>query len=193
MSGPPADSVSASVTSRSVTIPSGESVAEPNCRPDSLRVDRASQLQPAPPPPGKRKGVASIATARIPAMASSFRVTRRFRFLSGNRHHLILQHPLNSTTQMRTVGIRARPPIIHSPGPYVHQPGTSLIGGPGMPRGEKFSIGIIQTTCSSDPQANLDKTVARIREAAKLGSQVICTQELFRSQYFCQLRRHRHF
>src|ERR1051326_3216182 len=56
-----------------------------------------------------------------------------------------------------------------------------------MPRNPKFTIGIIQMTCSADPQANMDKIVARIREAAKRGAQVICTQELFRSQYFCQL------
>ena len=35
--------------------------------------------------------------------------------------------------------------------------------------------------------ANLDKLISRIREAAQQGAQVICTQELFRSQYFCQL------
>jgi N-carbamoylputrescine amidase len=56
-----------------------------------------------------------------------------------------------------------------------------------MARPNKFSIGIIQMTCAADPQANLDKVVARIREAARRGAQVICTQELFRSQYFCQL------
>jgi N-carbamoylputrescine amidase len=34
----------------------------------------------------------------------------------------------------------------------------------------------------------MDNAVAKIREAAKAGAQVICTQELFRSQYFCQLQ-----
>ena len=53
--------------------------------------------------------------------------------------------------------------------------------------GDKFSIGIIQMSCTADAQANLDKLVAQIREAAKRGAHVICTQELFRSQYFCQL------
>src|SRR5271156_2622740 len=41
--------------------------------------------------------------------------------------------------------------------------------------------------CSPDAQANMEKIVVKIREAAKMGAQVICTQELFRSQYFCQL------
>ncbi len=37
-----------------------------------------------------------------------------------------------------------------------------------------------------DTQANLDKAVLRIREAAASGAQIICMQELFRSPYFCQ-------
>ena len=41
-------------------------------------------------------------------------------------------------------------------------------------------------SCSADPQENLDKAVARIREAADRGAQIICLQELFRSQYFCR-------
>ncbi|MGN6368539.1 MAG: carbon-nitrogen hydrolase [Phycisphaerae bacterium] len=56
-----------------------------------------------------------------------------------------------------------------------------------MPQSDKFHVGIIQMTCSADPQANLEKVVSRIKEAAKQGANVICTQELFRSQYFCQL------
>jgi N-carbamoylputrescine amidase len=52
---------------------------------------------------------------------------------------------------------------------------------------QKFNIGIIQMACSPDPAANTEKIIAKIREAARLGAQVICTQELFRSQYFCQL------
>src|SRR6516162_7697935 len=40
--------------------------------------------------------------------------------------------------------------------------------------------------CGLDPQANLDHAVEKIREAAKRGAQIICLQELFRSQYFCR-------
>jgi len=50
----------------------------------------------------------------------------------------------------------------------------------------KFSIGLIQTTCALDPAANLDRTCEKIREAAKKGAQIVCTEELFRSQYFCR-------
>jgi N-carbamoylputrescine amidase len=50
-----------------------------------------------------------------------------------------------------------------------------------------FTIGLMQNACSDDPQANLEKTVGSIRAAAGRGAQIICTQELFKSQYFCQL------
>jgi len=51
---------------------------------------------------------------------------------------------------------------------------------------KKFSIGLVQMSCSSDPKSNLDKAVARVEEAARAGAEVICLPELFRSQYFCQ-------
>ena len=40
--------------------------------------------------------------------------------------------------------------------------------------------------CSRDPGENLAKAEWRIREAAGRGGQIICLQELFRSQYFCR-------
>ncbi len=49
-----------------------------------------------------------------------------------------------------------------------------------------FRIGLIQMACSEDPGENLAKASWRIREAAAKGAQVICLQELFRSQYFCR-------
>jgi N-carbamoylputrescine amidase len=51
---------------------------------------------------------------------------------------------------------------------------------------EKFTAGLIQMSCSLDPRENLAKAEARIQEAAKQGAQIICLQELFRSQYFCR-------
>jgi N-carbamoylputrescine amidase len=41
-------------------------------------------------------------------------------------------------------------------------------------------------SCSPDPAENIEKALDRIRDAAQRGAQVICLQELFRSQYFCQ-------
>src|SRR6202158_6164579 len=41
-------------------------------------------------------------------------------------------------------------------------------------------------SCSPDPRENFAKAEARVREAASRGAQIICLQELFRSQYFCR-------
>jgi N-carbamoylputrescine amidase len=41
-------------------------------------------------------------------------------------------------------------------------------------------------SCSSDTDENLRKAMERIREAAARGAQIVCLQELFRSQYFCR-------
>lgn len=41
-------------------------------------------------------------------------------------------------------------------------------------------------SCDVKPELNLKKAIARIGEAAKKGAQIVCLQELFRSQYFCQ-------
>ncbi len=54
-------------------------------------------------------------------------------------------------------------------------------------------LGLLQHACSSDPRANLAKTLAFAERAAKQGAQIICTQELFRSQYFCQNEDHENF
>jgi N-carbamoylputrescine amidase len=44
-------------------------------------------------------------------------------------------------------------------------------------------------SCSSNPGENLEKAIARTREAARGGAQIVCLQELFRSQYFCREER----
>ncbi len=56
-----------------------------------------------------------------------------------------------------------------------------------MPAPEsKFRIGLVQMACSKDPAENLSKAQWQVREAAGKGAQVICLQELFRTQYFCR-------
>lgn len=58
-----------------------------------------------------------------------------------------------------------------------------------MPKKSKSSnvaVGLVQMSCDAKPEANLSKAMARISEAAQQGAQIICLQELFRSQYFCQ-------
>jgi N-carbamoylputrescine amidase len=55
-----------------------------------------------------------------------------------------------------------------------------------MPSNLIYRIGLVQMSCSPDPDANLDKAADRIREAAREGANVVCLPELFRAQYFCQ-------
>jgi N-carbamoylputrescine amidase len=50
----------------------------------------------------------------------------------------------------------------------------------------KVTVGLVQMTCAPEPEPNLEKALARIGEAAQKGAQIVCLQELFRSQYFCQ-------
>jgi N-carbamoylputrescine amidase len=53
-------------------------------------------------------------------------------------------------------------------------------------RDDKFKIGLVQMSCSTSPDTNLGKAIAGVREAAAKGAEIICLQELFRSQYFCR-------
>jgi N-carbamoylputrescine amidase len=55
-----------------------------------------------------------------------------------------------------------------------------------MPVAQPFRVGLVQTSCSVSAQENLDKAIAGIRDAAGRGAQIICLEELFRSQYFCR-------
>lgn len=58
---------------------------------------------------------------------------------------------------------------------------------------DKVNVALIQMSCSVDPGENLEKVLARIEEAAKQGAQLVSTQELFRSPYFCQTEDHANF
>jgi N-carbamoylputrescine amidase len=55
------------------------------------------------------------------------------------------------------------------------------------------TLGLLQHACVADPAANLQKALALATQAARQGAQIICTQELFRSQYFCQSEDHANF
>lgn len=54
-------------------------------------------------------------------------------------------------------------------------------------------LGLLQHGCSEDPEANLKKCLDAADRAARAGAQILCTQELFRSQYFCQSEDHAQF
>lgn len=51
-------------------------------------------------------------------------------------------------------------------------------------------LGLLQHACGPDPIANRKKALTLAERAAKQGAQIICTQELFTSQYFCQSEDH---
>ncbi len=56
-----------------------------------------------------------------------------------------------------------------------------------------ITLGLLQHACSADPAANLKLTLALATKAAQRGANIVCTQELFRSQYFCQSEVHANF
>jgi len=58
---------------------------------------------------------------------------------------------------------------------------------------DKFTVGLLQGKSSLDPGENLATAIAGVREAAARGAQIICLQELFRSQYFCREENHDRF
>ena len=54
-------------------------------------------------------------------------------------------------------------------------------------------LGLLQSVCSANAPTNLRRTLALAERAARQGAQIICTQELFGSQYFCQSEDHENF
>ncbi len=50
----------------------------------------------------------------------------------------------------------------------------------------KYNVGLVQMCMGPDPEANLASAVRHIHEAARLGANIVCLPELFRTQYFCQ-------
>ncbi len=61
------------------------------------------------------------------------------------------------------------------------------------PTSGTVTLGLVQAKCSADPDENLARAVAQIAEAARLGANIVCLQELFRSLYFCQVEDHKYF
>lgn len=64
---------------------------------------------------------------------------------------------------------------------------------PDSPLSRIINVGLVQMRCDHDPAANFTRAVDGIREAAGRGAHVVCLQELFRSQYFCQSEDHEFF
>src|ERR1051326_7133283 len=57
---------------------------------------------------------------------------------------------------------------------------------PRVRRDSPFKLGLVQMSCSPDVDENLEKAIRGIRDAASKGAEIVCLQELFRSQYFCR-------
>ena len=49
------------------------------------------------------------------------------------------------------------------------------------------NIAILQARAGSDPAANVAHARHGIEQAAARGADIVCTQELFRTPYFCQI------
>jgi len=58
----------------------------------------------------------------------------------------------------------------------------------GAPR--QTTVGLVQMSMTADPEANLEKAIARVREAAGRGATLICLPELFRTLYIGQREDH---
>ena len=55
------------------------------------------------------------------------------------------------------------------------------------------TLGLIQAKADSDPATNLQATLAKVEQAAANGANIVCTQELFATEYFCQSEHHDNF
>ena len=55
-----------------------------------------------------------------------------------------------------------------------------------MTLARKYKVGLVQMRMGAEPEANFTSAVGHIREAARLGANIVCLPELFRTQYFCQ-------
>ena len=58
---------------------------------------------------------------------------------------------------------------------------------------QQFKVGLVQMAMSTRPEDNVPKAVAKVREAAGLGAEVVCLPELYRTPYFCQKEDHANF
>jgi N-carbamoylputrescine amidase len=57
---------------------------------------------------------------------------------------------------------------------------------PNAHRDSPFKVGLVQMKCSLDTEDNLRRAIDGLRKAANRGAEIVCLQELFRSQYFCR-------
>jgi len=58
---------------------------------------------------------------------------------------------------------------------------------------QRTTLALLQQKTSSNSKDNLQRTLTTAKHAAKEGAQIICTQELFATKYFCQSEDHANF
>ena len=51
---------------------------------------------------------------------------------------------------------------------------------------QKFNVGLIQMSTTSDPDKNLQRAIDKVHQASARGAHIVCLPELFQTQYFCQ-------
>lgn len=54
-------------------------------------------------------------------------------------------------------------------------------------------VGLVQSACTPLREQNIEQAIRGIAEAARLGAEVICLQELFAGEYPCQSENHSKF
>lgn len=59
-----------------------------------------------------------------------------------------------------------------------------------MAKPREVTVGLVQSKASHDPSENLKRTLDGIERAADKGAEIVSTQELFRSLYFCSREDH---
>jgi N-carbamoylputrescine amidase len=56
-----------------------------------------------------------------------------------------------------------------------------------------FRVGLVQMSMSPRPDENVEKAIGKVREAARLGAEVVCLPEMYRTPYLCQKEDHAAF
>ena len=54
-------------------------------------------------------------------------------------------------------------------------------------------VGLVQSACTADREANVEQALAGVAEAAEAGAEVVCLQEIFAGEYPCQAEDHARF
>ena len=61
------------------------------------------------------------------------------------------------------------------------------------PKDRLVRLATVQMTCNESQEQNRAKAVTRVRQAASLGANIVCLQELFNAPYPCQSEDHERF